>query len=459
MSDISYRTTRRITGSLLFVEDLDGAQYNELVEITFPDGSIVQGQVLDTSKEITIIEPFTETSGLDISNTKIRLTGDSAKLQVSEKMLGRVFDGLGRPKDGGVPIYSDNKLDINGSPINPYAREEPAEFISTGISAIDGMNSLIKGQKLPIFSGSGMPHLKIAAQIIKQASTKSNKGNFYVVFGGIGISSEDANLFINEVGKSKAMNRTIMFINLASESSLERLALPRMALTAAEFLAFQNGADVLVILADMTNYAEALREVSSARDEIPGRRGYPGYMYTDFASIFERAGRVKGKEGSITQIPILTMPLDDITHPIPDLTGYITEGQIVLNRGLTREGIYPNIDVLLSLSRLMDNGVGENQTREDHKQLSNQLYAAYAQGKDLRNLAKIIGEEALSEDDKMYLKFADEFERKFINQDFGENRDITRTLDIGWELLSMLNKKDMKRISEDNIKKYGKWKT
>ncbi len=459
MSDISYRTTRRITGSLLFVEDLDGAQYNELVEITFPDGSIVQGQVLDTSKEITIIEPFTETSGLDISNTKIRLTGDSAKLQVSEKMLGRVFDGLGRPKDGGVPIYSDNKLDINGSPINPYAREEPAEFISTGISAIDGMNSLIKGQKLPIFSGSGMPHLKIAAQIIKQASTKSNKGNFYVVFGGIGISSEDANFFINEVGKSKAMNRTIMFINLASESSLERLALPRMALTAAEFLAFQNGADVLVILADMTNYAEALREVSSARDEIPGRRGYPGYMYTDFASIFERAGRVKGKEGSITQIPILTMPLDDITHPIPDLTGYITEGQIVLNRGLTREGIYPNIDVLLSLSRLMDNGVGENQTREDHKQLSNQLYAAYAQGKDLRNLAKIIGEEALSEDDKMYLKFADEFERKFINQDFGENRDITRTLDIGWELLSMLNKKDMKRISEDNIKKYGKWKT
>ncbi len=459
MSDISYKTTRRVTGALLFVENLEGAQYNELVEITFPDGSTVSGQVLDTSKDVTIIEPFTETSGLDIANTKVRLTGSPAKLQVSEKMLGRVFDGLGRPRDGGIPVYSDNKLDINGSPINPYARERPSEFISTGISAIDGMNSLIKGQKLPIFSGAGMPHLKIATQIIKQASTNSNKGNFYVVFGGIGISSEDANFFINEVGTSKARERTIIFINLASEPSLERLTLPRVALTAAEFLAFQNGADVLVILADMTNYAEALREISSARDEIPGRRGYPGYMYTDFASIFERAGRVKGKEGSITQIPILTMPLDDITHPIPDLTGYITEGQIVLNRGLMRENVYPNIDVLLSLSRLMDNGVGEGMTREDHKQLSNQLYAAYAQGKDLRNLAKIIGEDALSDEDKTYLKFADEFEMKFINQDYSEDRDIKRTLDLGWELLSMLDKKNMKRISEENIKKYGKWKT
>ena len=365
---------------------------------------------------------------------------------------------MGRPRDDGAPVYSDDKRDINGSPINPYAREEPSEFIQTGISAIDGMNTLVRGQKLPIFSGSGLAHNKLAAQIVEQSKVLSKKENFYIVFGGIGINSEDANFFMGQFKNSGAMDRSVVFLNLAAEPSMERIILPRLALTAAEYLAFDKGAHVIVILLDMTNYCEALREISAARDEVPGRRGYPGYMYSDLASIFERAGKIKGKVGSITQIPVLTMPSDDITHPIPDLTGYITEGQIVISRSLDKVGIYPSIDVLVSLSRLMNQGIGKDQTREDHKSLSDQLYAAYAQGKQVRSLIEIVGEDALSDSDKKYLKFADEFERRFINQDFSENRKINETLDIGWDLLSILDKSEMKRIKPELIEKYGKWK-
>ncbi len=458
MAKIEYKTVKTVTNVLLFVNGIKEASYGELAEIELEDGRVVNGQVLSTNEEVTVLQVFGETSGMDTERTKVRFSGSTFKLQTGPELIGRVLDGMGRPRDGGVPVYSDQKRDINGSPINPYAREEPSEFIQTGISSIDCMNTLVRGQKLPIFSGSGLPHNKLAAQIVRQAKIPSKKENFYVVFGGIGINSEDANFFMDEFKKSGAMERTIAFINLAAEPSMERLILPRLALTAAEYLAFEKDAHVIVILVDMTNYCEALREISAAREEVPGRRGYPGYMYTDLASIFERAGKLKGKPGSITQMPMLTMPSDDITHPIPDLTGYITEGQIVMSRQLDKNGIYPPIDLLLSLSRLMNQGVGKGSTREDHKNLSDQLYAAYAKGKQVRSLTEIVGEDALSESDRKYLRFSDEFEKKFINQDFSENRKIEETLDLGWELLSILDKSDMKRIKPEFLEKYGKWK-
>ncbi|MCW1293870.1 MAG: V-type ATP synthase subunit B [Candidatus Parvarchaeota archaeon] len=458
--EIEYRSVKRITNMLVFAEGMKDAAYGERVSITSADGKTIDGQVLATSEDITVIQAFGNTTGMNVDETKLRLSGTTFKIPVSEKMIGRIFDGLGRPRDGGVEIFSDDKRDINGSPINPYARSRPSEFIQTGISAIDCLNSLVRGQKLPIFSGSGLPHNRLAAQILRQATLLGGKTQkFYIVFGGIGISSEDANFFINEFKDSGALERAVVFMNLASDPSMERLILPRIALTAAEYLAFDKGAHVIVILTDITNYAEALREISAARDEIPARRGYPGYMYTDLASIFERAGKIKGKNGSITQIPILTMPSDDITHPIPDLVGYITEGQIVLNRGLNKKNIYPNIDVPLSLSRLMDQGIGAEQTREDHKGLSDQLYAAYAKGNEVRRMVEIIGEGALNESDKLYLRFADEFERRFINQDFMENRDIKTTLDLGWEILGILKKEDMTRIKPEFLERYGKWKS
>ena len=458
MEEIEYRTIERVTNVLLFVKDVKNAGYNEQVEIELETGKKVSGQVLATNEDVTIIQVFGETTGMNTQTTKVRFKGTTFKMPVSMDMVGRVFDGLGRPRDGGIPIFSDEKMDINGSPINPYAREEPSEFVQTGISSIDCMNTLVRGQKLPIFSGSGLAHNKLAAQIVKQAKILAEKQNFYVVFGGIGINSEDANFFVNEFQNSGALERSVIFLNLAAEPSMERVILPRLALTAAEYLAYEKNAHVMVILTDMTNYAEALREISAARDEVPGRRGYPGYMYTDLASIFERAGKLKGKPGSITQMPMLTMPSDDITHPIPDLTRYITEGQIVMSRQLDKNGIYPPIDLLLSLSRLMNQGVGKGSTREDHKNLSDQLYAAYAKGKQVRSLTEIVGEDALSESDRKYLRFSDEFEKKFINQDFSENRKIEETLDLGWELLSILDKSDMKRIKPEFLEKYGKWK-
>ena len=458
MEEIEYKTIEKVTNVLLFVKDVKNAGYNEQVEIELENGKKVSGQVLATNEDVTIIQVFGETTGMNTQTTKVRFKGTTFKMPVSTDMVGRVFDGLGRPRDGGIPIFSDEKRDINGSPINPYAREEPSEFVQTGISSIDCMNTLVRGQKLPIFSGSGLAHNKLAAQIVKQAKILAEKQNFYVVFGGIGINSEDANFFINEFQNSGALERSVIFLNLAAEPSMERIILPRLALTAAEYLAYEKNAHVIVILTDMTNYAEALREISAARDEVPGRRGYPGYLYTDLASLFERAGKVKGKEGSITQLPILTMPSDDITHPIPDLTGYITEGQIVMSRALDKSGIYPGVDVLLSLSRLMNQGIGKDATREDHRNVSDQLYAAYAKGKELRSLTEIVGEDALSKIDKQYLHFAEEFENRFIRQGFNEDRSINETLDLGWELLSSIDKNEMKRIKPEFIEKYGKWK-
>jgi V/A-type H+-transporting ATPase subunit B len=458
MEGIEYKTVEKVTNVLLFVRGVKNASYNEVAEIELENGRKVNGQVLATNEDVTIIQVFGDTSGMNTEGTKVRFKGSTFKIPVSMDMVGRVFDGLGRPRDGGIPVFSDEKADINGNPINPYAREEPSEFVQTGISAIDCMNTLVRGQKLPIFSGSGLAHNKVAAQIVKQAKILSEKDEFYVVFGGIGINSEDANFFINEFQKSGALEKSVVFLNLAAEPSMERIVLPRLALTTAEYLAYEKGAHVIVILTDMTNYAEALREISAARDEVPGRRGYPGYLYTDLASLFERAGKVKGKQGSVTQLPILTMPSDDITHPIPDLTGYITEGQIVLSRSMDKSGIYPGIDVLLSLSRLMNQGIGKDSTREDHKGVSDQLYAAYAKGKELRSLTEIVGEDALSSIDKQYLNFASEFENRFLKQGFDENRDINDTLDLGWELLSMIDKKEIKRIKPEFIQKYGKWK-
>ncbi|MGC8586184.1 MAG: V-type ATP synthase subunit B [Candidatus Micrarchaeia archaeon] len=456
MSDIYYKTIKQITNVLLFVEGISNAAYGEIVEIQRGDGSTVNGQILDTRDGLAIVQSFGDTRGMDVHDTRIKLEGHTAELRVSTDMLGRIFDGMGRPRDGGAQIYGES-MDIVGSAINPYAREEPSEFIQTGISAIDGMNTLVRGQKLPIFSGSGLPHNRIAAQIARQAKLLSSDEGFSIVFGGIGVNSEEANFFMREFENTGALERSVMFINLSSEPSMERIILPRLALTAAEYLAYEQNMHVLVILTDMTNYCEALKEISAARDEVPGRRGYPGYMYTDLASIYERAGRIKNRKGSITQLPILTMPSDDITHPIPDLTGYITEGQIVLSRDLYRRGIYPNIDVLLSLSRLMNQGIGKNATREDHRGVADQLFAAYAKGKDVRSLTEIVGEEALSASDKKYLEFADRFEKQFINQDYYEDRGIEETLDTGWDVLSYIDIMDVKRIKDEYIKKYGKW--
>ena len=456
MSSIGYKTISKIAGPLVFVERVMDAAYGEMVEVRLPNGERRQGQVLDSSQGLAVVQIFGPTVGMAITGTAVRFLGETARLAVSDEMLGRVFDGLGNPRDGGPRIISKEKHDLVGSGINPYSREEPSEFIQTGVSNIDVMNTLVRGQKLPIFSGSGLPHNLLAAQIARQAKVLAASESFAVVFAAMGITSEEANFFIRQFEETGALGRTVLFLNLSSDPSMERILTPRMALTTAEFLAYEREMHVLVILTDMTNYCEALREISAAREEVPGRRGYPGYMYTDLATIYERAGRIKGRKGSITQIPILTMPADDITHPIPDLTGYITEGQLVMSRELHRADIYPPVDVLPSLSRLMNRGIGKERTREDHRGLADQLYASYAQGKDSRALAAIVGEEALSETDRKFLKIASIFERKFVNQGLYEDRSIEQTLDIGWEVLDELSESEMKRIRPEFVAKYRK---
>jgi V/A-type H+-transporting ATPase subunit B len=456
MSGISYKTLSKIAGPLIFVEGIDNAAYGEMVEIKLLNGDIRKGQVLDTRQGLAVVQVFGPTLGLNTEGTSTRFLGETATVSVSDEMLGRVFDGLGNPKDKGPKIVSKQKYDLVGSGINPYSREEPSEFIQTGMSNIDAMNTLVRGQKLPIMSGSGLPHNLLASQIARQAKVLGGSESFSVVFAAIGITSEEANFFIKQFEESGALDRTVLFLNLSSDPSMERILTPRLALTTAEFLAYEREMHVLVILTDMTNYCEALREISAAREEVPGRRGYPGYMYTDLSSIYERAGRIKGRHGSVTQLPILTMPADDITHPIPDLTGYITEGQIVMSRELHRANIQPPVDVLTSLSRLMNQGIGKGRTREDHRSLADQLYSTYAQGKDARALTAIVGEEALSDLDRKFLKIANEFEKKFVNQGLDENRDIEKTLDLGWELLSGLSEAEMTRIKPEFIVKYAK---
>jgi V/A-type H+/Na+-transporting ATPase subunit B len=451
-----YQSVDKVMGPLIFVNDVEDAAYNELVEIVLPSGERVKGQVLDTSKGVAVVQVFGTTTGIDVPTTKIRFLGETLQLGVSTDMLGRVFNGLGEPKDNGPAIVSDKKLDINGASINPYSRASPDEFIQTGVSVIDCMNTLVRGQKLPIFSGAGLPHNELAVQIARQANVLGDNSNFAVVFAAMGITYEEAHFFMKSFEQSGALDRTVLFLNLADDPSVERLITPRMALTTAEYLAFEKDMHVLVILTDMTNYAEALREIGSARNEVPGRRGYPGYMYTDLSTIYERAGRINGKKGSVTQIPILSMPSDDKTHPIPDLTGYITEGQLLLDRGLHRKGVYPPFNVLQSLSRLMNNGIGKEKTREDHKNVSDQLYAAYAEGRDLRALSAVVGEEALGERDRKYLKFADEYEKLFVKQDFSENRPIDKTLNIAWDLFKIVPESELKRIKKSYIEKYLK---
>lgn len=451
-----YLTIRDIVGPLLFVEGVEGVKYSELVEIEFPDGSRGLGNVLEANATTALVQSFEPTRGLSTTKAKVKFLGRGLELPVSKDMLGRVFDGLGRPIDEGPRIIPDKRLNIYGNPINPYARDFPTDFIQTGISAIDGLNPLVRGQKLPVFSGAGLPHSKIAAQIARQAGVLGSDEMFAVVFAAMGITFEEADFFIQEFRNTAAIERAILFVNLADDPAIERIATPRMALTAAEYLAFDLDMHVLVILTDMTYYCEALREVSAARKEVPGRRGYPGYLYTDLASLYERAGRIKDAKGSITQIPILSMPEDDKTHPIPDLTGYITEGQIILSRELHRRGLYPPIDVLPSLSRLKEKGIGDGKTREDHSPLSNQLFAAYARGKEARELAVILGEAALSDVDKMFMSFAEEFENRFIQQGENENRTIEETLSIGWDLLNILPRLELKRVKDELIDKYMK---
>lgn len=448
-----YKTIKELVGPLMLVEGVDGVKYNELVEITTTDG-IRRGKVLEVNRDKAVVQLFESSQGLQISTSKARFLGHGIELAVSEDMLGRVFDGMGNPRDGGAPIIPDKRLDINGEPINPAARSYPNEFIQTGISAIDGLNTLVRGQKLPVFSMSGLPHAELAAQIARQARVRNNDSKFAVVFAAVGITHEEAEYFINDFRKTGSIERTVLFTNLANDPAVERIATPRMALTCAEYLAFECGMHVLVIITDITNYAEALREISAARKEVPGRRGYPGYLYTDLASMYERAGRINGKEGSITQIPILTMPEDDKTHPIPDLTGYITEGQIILSRELYKKGVMPPIDVLPSLSRLKDKGIGQGKTREDHADTMNQLFSAYARGKECKELAAILGDTALSSVDKLYGKFAEEFEKAYVSQGFNENRSIEQTLDLGWELLKILPRAELKRIKTQYIEKY-----
>jgi len=449
-----YSTIHEISGPLLFVEHVRGVGYGELVRVSTPAGEERRGQVLEVSENVAVVQVFEGTSGLDISRTTVKFSGETIKLPVSSDMLGRIFDGSGRPIDGGPRIIPEDYWDVHGAPINPYARAYPREFIQTGISAIDGMNTLVRGQKLPLFSGSGLPHNITAAQIARQAKVRGTEEPFTTVFAAMGITADEARFFREDFEKQGAFEHVTMFVNLADDPAIERILTPRLALTAAEFFAIKMGMHVLVILTDMTNYAEALREISAAREEVPGRRGYPGYMYTDLATVYERAGRTHGGKGSITQMPILTMPHDDITHPIPDLTGYITEGQIIVDRGLHRKGVYPPLDVSPSLSRLMREGIGKGRTREDHREVSDQLYYAYAEGRSFRDLVAVVGEEALSSRDKLYLKFADIFERRFVNQGVYEDRDIDQTLDLGWELLSMLPETELKRIDPSTIKKY-----
>ncbi|MCD6195570.1 MAG: V-type ATP synthase subunit B [Staphylothermus sp.] len=441
-------------GSLLMAEPMKGVSYGEVVEVVLGTGETRLGQVIDVSKDATIIQVFGGVSEVDLRNSSVRYRGETLKLPVGIDMLGRIFDGLGRPIDEGPPIIPEDYLDINGAPLNPASRLPPSEFIETGISAIDGLNSLVRGQKLPIFSGSGLPHNRIAAQIVRQARVRGKEEKFAIVFAAIGVSYDDAMFFIENFKKYGALENSVAFINTADSPVIERIAIPRVALTAAEFLAWKHDMHVLVILTDMTNYCEALRELSAAREEVPSRRGYPGYMYTDLATIYERAGRVEGKKGSVTQMPILTMPDDDITHPIPDLTGYITEGQLVLSRQLWLKGIYPPFDILMSLSRLMKDGIGPGKTREDHRGVFMQLYAAYAEGVRLRELAVVVGTEALSPRDRRYLQFADKFEREFIGQGEYERRTIEETLDKGWELLAILPEEELKHVKLEHIKKY-----
>lgn len=450
-----YSTIREVVGPLMLVEGVSGVKYDELVEIEQENGEKRSGRVLEVDGDKAMVQLFESSQGLKISTSKARFLGRSIELSVSMDMLGRVFDGMGRPRDNGSEIIPEMRLDMNGSPINPAARDYPSEFIQTGISAIDGLNTLVRGQKLPVFSGSGLPHAQLAAQIARQAKVLGgDSSNFAVVFGAIGITFEEADFFISDFRRTGAIERAVLFMNLANDPAIERIATPRMALTAAEYLAYEKGMHVLVILTDITNYAEALREVSAARKEVPGRRGYPGYLYTDLATMYERAGRIRGKSGSVTQIPILTMPEDDKTHPIPDLTGYITEGQIILSRELYRRGIEPPIDVLPSLSRLKDKGIGAGKTREDHAPTMNQLFAAYSRGKEAKELAVILGDAALSDEDKLYAKFAEAFEEKYVSQGYDTNRSIEETLNLGWELLKILPRSELKRIRDDMLDKY-----
>lgn len=451
---IDYRTVDRVTGPLLFVKDVANAAYGEIVEIEIPGGERRQGQVLDSRRGLAIVQVFGPTMGMNIEQTSVKFLGEVAQLAVSDELLGRVFTGLGEPRDGGPRIVSEQRYEIVGNAMNPYSREEPSEFIQTGISTIDVNNTLVRGQKLPIFSGAGLPHNQIAAQIVRQAKLRDSKEGFAVVFAAMGITSEEANFFLREFESTGALERAVVFLNLSSDPSMERVVTPRMALTAAEFLAYERDMHILVVLTDMTNYCEALREVASAREEVPGRRGYPGYMYTDLATIYERAGKIHGRKGSITQLPILTMPADDVTHPIPDLTGYITEGQIYVSRELQRRGVYPPIDILPSLSRLMNQGIGKERTREDHRGVADQLFAAYATGKDQRALSAIVGEESLSATDRIYLKVADRFETEFVNQRPDEDRTIDQSLGIAWEILSALPESELKRIRPEYVQKY-----
>lgn len=449
-----YRTIHEVASPLMVVEQVEGVTYDELCEIQLPDGSTRRGKVLEVNGSNAVVQLFESAAGINLAQSRVRFLGKPLELAVSEDMLGRVFNGMGEPIDGGPAILAEAHLDINGLPMNPAAREYPAEFIQTGVSTIDGLNTLVRGQKLPIFSGSGLPHANLAAQIARQAKVRGDAGNFAVVFAAIGITFEESEFFVQEFKRTGAIDRTVLFTNLANDPAVERISTPRMALTAAEYLAFEKDMHVLVILTDITNYAEALREVSAAKKEVPGRRGYPGYLYTDLATMYERAGRRIGKNGSITMIPILTMPEDDKTHPIPDLTGYITEGQIILSRELFRKGVTPPVDVLPSLSRLKDKGIGEGKTREDHSGVLNQLFAAYAAGKDAKELMTILGESALSDTDKLFAKFAEAFENRFVNQGFETDRTIEETLDLGWELLSILPKSELKRVKEEHIEKY-----
>lgn len=449
-----YKTIVDVAGPLMLVEKVEGIKYGELTEIEMPGGEIRRGQVLEVDRDRALVQVFEGSSGINIGSARVRFLGKSIELPVSMDMLGRVFSGLGQPRDQGPKIIPEKRLNINGFPINPYARDYPSEFIQTGVSAIDGMNTMVRGQKLPIFSSSGLPHSRLAAQVARQAKVLGTESKFAVVFAAMGITFEEADYFISDFRKTGAIERAILFINLADDPAIERIATPRMALTAAEYLAYEKDMHVLVILTDLTNYAEALREISAARKEVPGRRGYPGYLYTDLSSIYERAGRIQGREGSITQLPILSMPENDKTHPIPDLTGYITEGQIILSQELHRKGLFPPIDVLPSLSRLKDKGIGEGKTREDHADTMNQLYAAYARGKEAKELAAILGEAALSAADKKFSRFADEFESRYITQGEEEDRSIEETLNLGWELLALLPRVELKRVRDAYIEKY-----
>ena len=449
-----YKTIQEIASPLMIVKNVEGVTYDELAEIELPNGEVRRCKVLEVEDDHAVVQLFESAQGINLAQSKVRFLGHPLQLGVSEDMLGRVFNGMGEPIDGGPAILAEEHRDINGLPMNPAARAYPAEFIQTGVSTIDGLNTLVRGQKLPIFSASGLPHAALAAQIARQAKVLGDNENFAVVFAAIGITFEESEYFIQEFRRTGAIDRTVVFSNLANDPAVERIATPRMALTAAEYLAFEKDMQVLVILTDITNYAEALREVSAAKKEVPGRRGYPGYLYTDLATLYERAGRRIGKSGSITMIPILTMSEDDKTHPIPDLTGYITEGQIILSRDLYRKGIIPPVDVLPSLSRLKDKGIGEGKTREDHSGTMNQLFAAYARGKDAKELMTILGEAALSDDDKQFAKFADAFEQRYVNQGNNTNRTIEDTLNLGWELLSLLPRTELKRIKPELIEKY-----